>query len=295
MRPLRAARRRIRPIRDPAPSKWRYRWQRWMLTPGVRTGVRLGVPLLLVGAVAAVWVSDDENRALVAAQVAALKSAVAQRPEFMVTDLRVEGGDGRIVADVGRVLHLNFPVSSFDLDLEDMRRTVAALNAVAEARVRVGEAGVLVVEVTPRVPVAIWRAGETLKLLDAQGRFTGVIEARGDRRDLPLIAGDGAQDHIDEALALFRTAAPIGPRVRGLVRMGERRWDMVLDRSQRILLPEEGAVAAIDRVIALNEAQDLLERDVIAVDMRNPARPTVRMNPEAAAAMRRVSETRTGE
>ena len=279
-----------RPIRDPAPSKWRYRWQRMMLTPGVRTGLRVGLPVVILAGAAGAWVLQDENRALVDAKIAEVKAAIQQRPEFMVTALRVDGGDGRITADVERVLQLDLPASSFDLNLEEMRRTVAALNAVAEAAVRVGESGTLVVQVTPRVPVAIWREGQTLKLLDKNGKFVSGLAARTDRLDLPLIAGDGAKNHIDEALALFRSAGPISDRVRGLVRMGERRWDMVLDKGQRILLPEDAPIAAMDRVIAINQAQELLDRDVVAVDMRNPARATVRMHEAAASAMRRVRQ-----
>ena len=113
----------------------------------------------------------------------------------------------------------------------------------------------------------------------------GMIEARGDRLDLPLIAGDGAQDHIGEALALFRATGPVAGRVRGLVRMGERRWDIVFDNGQRILLPTEAPVAALDRVMALHMAQDMLSRDVAAIDMRNGDRPTLRLNPLAAAAI----------
>jgi cell division protein FtsQ len=63
--------------------------------------------------------------------------------------------------------------------------------------------------------------------------------------------------------------------------MGERRWDMVLDRDQRILLPEEDPVAALQRVMALHKAQDMLERDISIVDMRNGARPTIRLNQPA--------------
>ncbi|MEY1555993.1 cell division protein FtsQ/DivIB [Yoonia sp. R2331] len=294
MRPLTAPPK-PRPIKDPAPSKWGYRWQRMMLTPGFRSAMRVGIPLVLIGVIAATYFSKEERRAQLAMQVAATKAAIQQRPEFMVTDMLVTGADEHIVADVQRVLPLDLPVSSFDLDLEEMRGTVAALNAVEEARVKIGEAGTLTVEITPRVPVALWRERGTLKLIDAGGVFVGVVEARSDRLDLPLIAGDGAQTHIDEALDLFAAASPIANRVRGLVRMGERRWDMVLDKGQRILLPETGAMAAIDRVIALNEAQDLLKRDVAVVDMRNPARATLRLSTEAATAMRRVSETGTEE
>jgi hypothetical protein len=49
---------------------------------------------------------------------------------------------------------------------------------------------------------------------------------------------------VPEALALVAAARPAVPRLRGLVRMGERRWDLVLDRDQRILLPETRARCA---------------------------------------------------
>ena len=294
MRPLTAPRR-PRAIRDPAPSKWGYRWQRLMLTPGFRAAVRIGVPLALIAVIAGTWFSKEANRAMLVTEYAELKAAFQHRPEFMLTELVVTGTDDVLSAEVRSVLPVAFPVSSFDLDLEEMRQVVAALNAVEAAEMRLGEAGALVVEVTPRVPVALWRDGTVLKLIDADGVFAGVVEARADRLDLPLIAGDGARAHIDEALELFRVASPIGPRVRGLVRMGERRWDLVLDRGQRVLLPETGADEAVDRVIALNEARDLLARDVLVVDMRNPKRATVRMNPDAASAMRRVSDTGTDE
>ena len=77
--------------------------------------------------------------------------------------------------------------------------------------------------------------------------------------------------------------------------MGERRWDMVLDRGQRLMLPETEPIAALDRMIALNEAQDMLSRDIAAVDMRNPNRAVLRMTADAANALRRVSETGENE
>ena len=172
-----------------------------------------------------------------------------------------------------------------------MRGTVEALDAVRSVQVRVGDAGVLTVDITPRTPVALWRDGLNLRLLDEDGRFAGSVATRADRLDLPLIAGDGAQTHIREALVLFRDAEPIAKRLRGLVRVGERRWDVVLDRDQRILLPSENPVAALDRVIALHQARDMLGRDVAVVDMRNGNRPTLRMNKEAADAFRRASHT----
>ena len=280
-----------RPLRDPAPSKWGYRWQRWMLTPGVRAGIRIGTPLLVVVAVAGGWAANADNRAMVVAKYEELKAEIQHRPQFMVTELAIAGADEELADKVTELVPVKFPVSSFDLDLEGMRAKVAALEEVRDVVVRVGDGGALEVVITPRMPVALWRRPDGLKLIDGDGAFAGAAVQRADRRDLPLIAGSGAQDHIDEALALFRSANAVSPRVRGLVRIGERRWDMVLDRDQRIMLPEDQPVAALDRVMALEREQELLKRDVAVVDMRNPMRPTVRMKQDAVAATRNASGT----
>ena len=96
-------------------------------------------------------------------------------------------------------------------------------------------------------------------------------------------------------LLLFAAARPLSPRLRGLERMGERRWDVVLDRGQRILLPEAEPVQALERVIALSAAQDMLARDLVAVDMRLKRRPTIRMNADAVENWWKIREIAVGE
>ncbi len=285
------ARPRTRPVRDPAPSKWGYRWQRWMLTPGVRTGLRVGVPLLVVGLMVTAWAANDTNRAMIVAQYTQAKAAIQHRPAFMVTGLAITGADEELADVVTELVSVVFPVSSFDLDLEAMRKRVAEMPAVKDVFVRVGDGGALEIGITPRQPVALWRTAAGLRLIDADGVFAGDVAQRAERRDLPLIAGDGAEDDLTEALALFRTAAPVAERVRGLVRIGERRWDMVLDRGQRIMLPTEKPTVALDRVMQMEATQDLLARDVSVVDMRNPGRPTVRLQHDAVAATRNAGAT----
>lgn len=278
---------------DPAPTKWGYRYQRLMLTPGVRAAMRIGLPVLLVSIIAGAWFAKPENRAMLEAQIAQAVRGFQERPQFMVQSVTVTGADDVILPAITAILPKDYPQSSFDLDLLAIRARIESLDAVRSASVRVGPGGVLQVAVTPRDPVALWRDGPVLRLIDAEGVQSGTLVSRGNRPDLPLIAGNGAERHIQEALDLYARAGPLRDRVRGLVWMGERRWDIVLDRNQRILLPSDGPVAAFDRVIALDLAQDMLERDVTIVDMRNADRPTLRMNEDAAAALRRVT-TPTG-
>jgi cell division protein FtsQ len=53
-------------------------------------------------------------------------------------------------------------------------------------------------------------------------------------------------------------------------------------------------VPALERVIAVSEVRDLLERDVAAVDMRLAARPTVRMTQAAVEDWWRIRQLNAG-
>ncbi|WP_128253572.1 cell division protein FtsQ/DivIB [Falsirhodobacter deserti] len=274
------------PRRDPAPSRLNYRLQRMMLTPLYRKLLRMGLPALLVALVLAIVLGSSDRRAAIAGSFASVIEAVQQRPEFMVNLFQVEGASPMLGEGIRRMLDLKLPQSSFDLDLPGLRERIMTLDAVKDVQLRVESGGVLTAEVTERVPVTVWRSAANVELLDEIGHRVMLIAERNDRSDLPLIAGRGANKAVPEVRALFAAAAPIMPRVRGFVRMGERRWDIVLDRGQRIMLPVEQPVAALERILALDKAQDLLARDVIVIDFRLKERPVLRLAPHAAAELR---------
>ena len=274
--------------RDPAPSRWAYRMQRLWLTPLFRVGFRIGLPLVVVAGVTAGVLADEGRRAAIAGSFAELRDKFENRPEFMVNLISVEGASAELADAVRARRGLALPLSSFDIDLDAARDKIQELDAVARADLLVRTGGVLEVKITERVPALLWRTEAGIEMLDATGHRVASLGARTDRPDLPLIAGEGADAESAEALALIAAAEPIQDRVRGLVRMGERRWDLVLDRDQRVLLPAEGAVSAVERLMALNQADDLLARDIRAVDLRTNHRPVLRLAPYALNQIRQA-------
>jgi cell division protein FtsQ len=152
---------------------------------------------------------------------------------------------------------------------------------VASAELRVRSGGVLQVLLTEREPVMVWRKDTGLELLDKTGHRVASLIARADRADLPLVAGEGADRALGEAMQVFDAAAPIASRLRGLVRVGDRRWDLVLDRNQTIRLPQSNPIAALERLLALDQAEKLLDRDILSIDLRNQDRPALRLAPFA--------------
>ncbi|MBM2321334.1 cell division protein FtsQ/DivIB [Marivita cryptomonadis] len=269
--------------------------ERLMLTPLFRLVLRFGLPCLLTFGIASWWLSVDDNRMKIIDTYADLRSQVESRPEFMVNMMVVDGASEIVSDGIRQMLPLDFPISSFDLDLEAMREVVVALDPVKSARLYVRQGNVLQVDVVERIPVVLWRNEQGLQLLDVEGVLVGPAFVRADWPELPLIVGDGADKNVIEALDLVAAAEPLSARLRGLVRMGERRWDVVLDREQRILLPEIEAVQALERVIAMDQAVDMLERDLVAVDLRLPNRPTLRMTDGAVQELIRIRAIEAGE
>jgi cell division protein FtsQ len=269
--------------------------QRLMLTPAFRLFLRAGVPMVLTFGIATAWLADEGRRDQLNLAMADIRNQIETRPEFMVNVMAVDGVSPGVDEDIREILPLDFPMSSFDLDLAAILETVRGLPAVKEANIRIRTGGVLHIDVIERVPVVLWRTHEGLELLDETGAIVGPAMARADHPELPVIAGEGAPGHVAEALRILRAAGPLSSRLRGLVRMGERRWDVVLDRGQRILLPEAQPVQALEQVIALDQVQELLERDLAAVDMRLAGRPTVRMNARAVEQWWRVQKASLGE
>lgn len=285
----------IPPRRDPAPSRAAYRMQRLWLTPLFRALMRIGLPAFGIAFLVGIYLASDTRREALAGGLASMVDAVQQRPEFMVSLLSVEGASPGLADSIRTAMALKLPVSSFDIDLTAARARIETLDAVASADLRVRSGGVLEVKVTERVPAVVWRNTLGVTLLDDTGRRVAMIPTRQARADLPLVVGDGADVAAPEALELLAAAKPILPRLRGLVRMGERRWDLVLDRGQRILLPTEAPVKALERAIALDQAQKLLDRDVISIDLRIQDRPVLRLAPFALGELRRSRGIDTSE
>lgn len=305
-RALRRALRRLRPTPlgpfetpprryDPSPSRWRYRLDRLGRRAYVRFALRnLAVPAALALVAFLGWRSEWVREA--ASDVAlTVRETVVERPEFAVTRLDLRGGSEELRRRVALRLDLRLPVSSLRLDLPELKREVETIPGVASAEAKVAPGGVLSVDLVQRAPAALWRWDGQLHLVDRDGVLIAPVARRSDRPDLPLIVGEGADRAVPEALALFARAEPIADRIRGLVRMGERRWTAALGSGVLIHLPAEAPEAALARLLALERAEDLLDREVTVIDLRLPERPTLRLSPRAVSELLRVRALIEGE
>ncbi|MGR3542059.1 MAG: cell division protein FtsQ/DivIB [Hasllibacter sp.] len=268
--------------RDYAPSRWAYRAQRLWLTPAFRRAATRWLPCAVVLAVAAG--TGARNWPAITDWAAQTRHAFETRPEFMVTGLHVTGASAETADAVAAILAPALPASSFHVDLAELRERVLALGAVASADLSVA-GGRFEAAIAERVPALIWRLDDRLTLLDPEGRRVGPAEARADHPGLPLVVGRGAGSAAASAMDVVHAAGPLLPELAALVRVGGRRWDAVLSGGQRIMLPSGRAPEAMAAAARLHRERALFERAVTHLDLRDPARPVLRLIPAAAQAV----------
>ncbi len=269
--------------RDPAPSRMAYRMQRMWLTPIVRSVLRVGIPAFAISFAIGFYLSNEQTVDAISHNFIEFRRSIEERPEFMVHVMSIEGASTELAEDIREIVPLDFPISSFDLDLPGMVEIVGDLDAVARVDMIIRPGGVLEVSLTEREAAVVWQSRDALEALDGMGHRVGPLVVREDRPNLPFLLGDGADAHVPEAISLMSAATRSLPNVLGLVRIGERRWDLLLAGGLRIKLPETGAENALRWVLAQHQAQDLLSRDLAFVDMRNPAKPVLRLTETAKA------------
>ena len=275
---VRSLRQKVRGNIDPAPSRVAYRIMRLLLIPRLRLIFTLGFPSLLIFcATLGLFININvwEN---ISAIKKNLKLAFVERPEFMIKVASIDGSSDELANEIREILPLDFPVSYFDLDIKYLHKVVNEIPAVASAAIKISAGGVLQINVAEKSPAFIWRKGNVMSVIDETGSFIRIANSRVDYPKLPLVVGETADLAVSEISSLMQANEYFKDHVRAFIRVGERRWDLILENNVRIMLPQREFLAAFDRLLLMNEAGSLLSGRLSNIDMRLVVRPTVRVD-----------------
>ncbi|MBX9909922.1 MAG: cell division protein FtsQ/DivIB [Beijerinckiaceae bacterium] len=174
-------------------------------------------------------------------------------------------------------------VSLAFFDADEARKRLEATPLIREATVRKLYPGEVSITLTEREPYALWQVKGELFVIAADGT---VIDKMDDGRfaHLPLVVGPDANKRAGEYLALRAEAGALAPRMRAATLIAGRRWTLKLDNGMDVRLPETGAAEAVKRLVALQGDLRLLDKDALAIDLRQADRVVLRLSEEAASA-----------
>ena len=252
----------------PRPSKIRYRLERvWLRLWFMKLTLYLSLTLvflifcLFIYVYSSDWIKLKEYKNH-------LKNYIFERPELSVSKLEIKTANLDLVNQINAILKLSFPINSINLDINNLQQIINKIDSVESSNVRINDSGVLLVEVIERKPVAVYREQDELSLIDIKGYKITNIFSRSDRKDLPLIVGTEGNYQVKEALEIYQLLSVNINEIRGLIRIGKRRWDIIFKNNKRIKLPEKNPKRLLRKFLSSDKSYLISSNNFSIIDLR---------------------------
>jgi cell division protein FtsQ len=190
---------------------------------------------------------------------------------FRVSEIMVTGRNNIAQDDILQRLDIEEDAPLFGVSLAAAQQSLSEIPWVEKAVVSRRLPDKIIVSITERAPVALWQYQKKISVIDATGLSltSSNIEAY---KNLPLIVGEDAPEHVTEMIGLLRAEPGIAKEVTSAIRVGGRRWDLKLKNGVTVKLPEYNVELALSRLAAAQQDHSILNGRVASVDLRIPER-----------------------
>jgi cell division protein FtsQ len=256
-------------------------------------GAAASLSLLLLAAVGVYGAFKGGHYAAFVARQGEPADLIAKSLGFSIKAVTISGAHVLKEQEILAIAGIGPRNSLLFLDAAKLRANLKRLPIVKEASITKLYPDRLLIEIDERQPFALWQNGGELRIIAEDGVALGLIR---DRRfsHLPFVVGDGANERIDEYMALLEAAGDLRERILAGMQVARRRWTLKLTNGIDVLLPERDAGAAMARLIDLQRVYHVLDKDVLSLDLRQPDRLVARLSEQAAAA-HSAAETHTAK
>jgi cell division protein FtsQ len=255
--------------------------RRRRLWPATRRIGRWALVMLLVAAAYGAFVlsrlpAGQEILAEAGERALALTAAFG----LVVTDIEVEGRETTDAAMILAALAADRGTPILGVRPKQAKEQLEKLPWVRSAAIERRLPGRLLVRLVERRPLAVWQHDGRHQLIDRDGEVIPVTDL-GRFARLPSVVGDNAAKHAAALLDMLGREPELAARVTVAIRVDNRRWNLRIDNTTEVLLPEENTAAAWGQLASLERQSQLLRRDIRSVDMRLPERLVLRVNAPA--------------
>ena len=235
--------------------------------------------MAVLGAAGWMWrggLLDDYYRQ---ARTAAIE--VAARAGFRVREVLLVGRDRVSREAVLAASELELGSPTLGLDAEEIGAKLERDRWIKRARVTTRLPGTVFIEIEERRPFALWQRDGRLRLIDDEGE---VITDRQLHRyaHLPLVVTPSEPERARSVLEMLGREPDLARRVRALIEVGGRRWNIRIDNGIDVRLPEAESAAAWSELAQLDRRHALLARRISTIDLRIPSRIVVTPVPTIA-------------
>ena len=202
-----------------------------------------------------------------------------------VSEVVVTGRRNTQHSDIAMALAVSQGDLLFEVLPRSARERIEALGWVRSATVRRQFPDTVLINIVERRPFALWQRDGRLSLIDREGQVISSKDLAA-FNGLPAIVGEDAPQHVGALVAILARKPTLLAQLDAATRVSGRRWNIRLQSGMDIRLPQHGVAEAWDLLASLIAEHRLLERDVIAIDLRVKDRLAMRLGPASAATRR---------
>ena len=196
-----------------------------------------------------------------------------------VSDIRVEGRETTDRETILAALAVGPSTPILAVSPTRAKERLEALPWVRTAVIERRLPGTIYVRLVERKPLALWQHGSKIELIDYGGDVIPVVRLDQFAK-LPMVVGEDAARHAAELLQTLASEPELASRVTAAIRVGDRRWNLRIDKAIDVLLPADGAAYAWSQLARLERSSAILKRDLQTIDLRLPDRLVLRVSPE---------------
>jgi cell division protein FtsQ len=270
------------PPKVPSLARMMNRWT-FLLNAHLPRGLGVTGSAAIILASVAYGVIKGDHVATVSAALRDARDSAASAAGFRITAIALAGNHHLSREEVLASAGITGTTSLLFLDVGEARERLKTNPWIADATVLKLYPGELQIGIKEREAFALWQKDGRVSVIAGDGTVLEPYVAPRLLR-LPLVVGAGAQTRAKEFLALLEPYSTLRDFVRAAVLIGERRWNLRLKNGIDVELPETGAAAALEQLVALDREKNLITRDIAVIDLRLPDRITVRLSDAAAQA-----------
>lgn len=202
---------------------------------------------------------------------------IMSKTHLSLKNVSIEGHNRTTAEEVEQVLNLVQGMSILEVDLMEVQNRIAEMPWVDSVSVERHLPDTIYIRIREKQPIAIWQYNKKYFPLDETGE--PIDDDTTPLSNLILVVGRDAPEYTADLVALLNKYPTVRDYVVSAVRVGDRRWNLVLHDVKdgiHVYLPETDVDKALERLTKTQEAEHVMDKDLKVIDLRIEDRFIVR-------------------
>jgi len=160
---------------------------------------------------------------------------------------------------------------------DEIRENIKQISWVKDVVVQRKLPDSIFISIEERKPIALWQHRQKHYLVDADGVIISDKNIQN-YTHLPVVVGSDAPRHAPQLLSLLDQLPDFKKRIAAITWVGERRWNLLVDKTIEVKLPEKDPEGALKQLIRVLSNPKIDFTQVKSIDLRQTNQVSLRMS-----------------